>query len=85
MGLPHFARMNWMVVQVLDKGEKPARGHVRYRLKVETCDAAVEHCTRAGLRAMKKERWVMLSKPAAFLDNFDRKAKCGRGAHVACA
>lgn len=75
VGLPYFARMNWMCCQLLDKGERPTRGHVRWRLKIETCDAAVEHCTRAGLRAMKKERWVWLSKPDAFLDNFHRKAK----------
>ena len=31
VGLPYFARMNWMCCQLLDKGDKPTRGHVRLR------------------------------------------------------
>jgi hypothetical protein len=72
-GLPYFSRLQWLQVQLLDKGESDRRGHTRYALKFEASDAPIEHCTRAGLQAMRRVRWANLSTPARFLVNCRKK------------
>ncbi len=69
-GLPHFSRMQWLQVQFLDHGET---AKVRYSLKMESVDAPVEQCTRAGLQAMKKTRWCNLCEPKNFRTNIRKR------------
>jgi len=71
-GLPVFRAMKWLRAQLFDRGAHP--GRPRHSVKLEFTDAPIEHCTRTGLRTMRRTRWANLSTPLNFRTNLRRKA-----------
>jgi len=70
-GLPVLRALNWLQAQLRDGG--PQRGRTQFSVKLEFSDAKLEHCTRSGLKAMKRTRWANLSTVPNFRTNLRRK------------